>query len=108
MFLGSFPRVQALRVVRARANSSCAGFPGGYAMSSGDSISLDTSVTQEAFGVRADLAAGALDRNSIIERTGLTRSQTRYALEKLIATDRVAMHGGLGARNTTYSLAEED
>ena len=54
------------------------------------------------------LAAGALDRNSIIERTGLTRSQTRYALEKLIATDRVAMHGGLGARNTTYSLAEED
>ena len=54
------------------------------------------------------LAAGSLDRNSIIERTGLTRSQTRYALEKLIATDRVAMHGGLGARNTRYSLAEGD
>ncbi len=32
MFLGSFPRVQALRVVRARANSSCAVVPGGYAM----------------------------------------------------------------------------
>ncbi len=54
------------------------------------------------------LAAGSLDRNSITERTGLTRSQTRYALDKLIATDRVTMNGGLGARNTTYSLTEVD
>lgn len=53
------------------------------------------------------LALGPLDRTSIAERTGLTRSQTRYALEKLIAGDRVVMNGGLGARNTTYSLEEE-
>lgn len=53
------------------------------------------------------LAAGPLDRNSIMERTGLTRSQTRYALTKLIDSELVEMHGGLGARNTTYSLAGE-
>lgn len=54
------------------------------------------------------LTQGPLDRTSISERTGLTRSQTRYALEKLIADDRVLMHGGLGARNTVYTVAEDE
>lgn len=53
------------------------------------------------------LVSGPLDRTSIADRAGLTRSQTRYALEKLIARDRVVMNGGLGARNTTYSLTED-
>ena len=44
----------------------------------------------------------------ILHTSRAVNAATRYALEKLIATDRVAMHGGLGARNTTYSLAEED
>lgn len=58
--------------------------------------------------ILAVLAAGPLDRTAIAERTGLTRSQTRYALEKLLARDRVVMNGGLGARNTTYALVAAD
>lgn len=57
--------------------------------------------------ILAALAAGPLDRASIGERTGLTKAQTRYALERLIARERVIMKGGLGARNTTYALTHE-
>ncbi len=58
--------------------------------------------------ITAALRDGALDRDEIIARTGLTRSQVRYALEKLVKKGNVVMGGGWGDRNTSYTLAEED
>lgn len=52
------------------------------------------------------LATGRLDRTGIAEKTGLTRAQTRYALEKLVRSGQVVMNGKSGARNTTYSTRE--
>lgn len=57
--------------------------------------------------ILAVLSAGALDRRAIGERTGLTPAQTRYALGKLVSSGQAVMNGGLGARNTTYSLTVE-
>lgn len=54
--------------------------------------------------VLAALQRGALDRKEIINQTGLTRAQVRYALEKLVQGGHVVMLGGLGDRNTTYAL----
>jgi ATP-dependent DNA helicase RecG len=56
----------------------------------------------------AVLDSGPLDRNTIAERCGLTFAQSRYALRKLVEHGRVTMNGGLGARNTTYSIVRED
>jgi ATP-dependent DNA helicase RecG len=53
--------------------------------------------------ILACLDDGPLSRNAIAQRCGLTPSQTRYALGKLIRQGRVNMDGGWGARNTTYS-----
>ncbi|MDR1186190.1 MAG: putative DNA binding domain-containing protein [Bifidobacteriaceae bacterium] len=50
------------------------------------------------------LAGGSLNRRAIEDRCGLTPSQVRYALGKLVKQGRVRMEGGLGSRNTTYSL----
>ncbi|MDR1513431.1 MAG: hypothetical protein LBS56_08125 [Propionibacteriaceae bacterium] len=58
--------------------------------------------------ILALLAAGPLDRGSIAEQCHLTRSQVRYALDKLIKQGRVQMNGGLGARDTTYALRAPD
>jgi ATP-dependent DNA helicase RecG len=56
--------------------------------------------------VIATLSNGPLDRNAISDRAGLTTSQTRYALKKLVKSGIVIMQGGLGSRNTTYTIAE--
>lgn len=55
----------------------------------------------------AVLRQGALDRNGIVAATGLTRSQVRYALDKLVKNGRVAMIGRWGDRNTRYAIEEE-
>lgn len=57
--------------------------------------------------ILAVLSEGALDRSTISERAGLTFAQTKYALGKLTRSGRVVMNGGVGARNTTYSIQGE-
>jgi ATP-dependent DNA helicase RecG len=65
-------------------------------------------VGDAATRILAVLAAGPLDRKTIGEQCGLTPSQVRYALEKLVDRGRVAMNGGWGARNTTYAVPPQD
>lgn len=52
----------------------------------------------------AVLRQGALDRNGIIAVTGLTRSQVRYALDKLVKNGAVVMVGRWGDRSTSYMI----
>jgi ATP-dependent DNA helicase RecG len=60
--------------------------------------------TDTPSGIIAALSQGPLDKRAIAERCRLTPSQTRYALKRLIAAGEITMNGGLGARNTTYTL----
>lgn len=57
--------------------------------------------------VMSALQAGESDRSSLVSQTGLTRSQVRYALEKLIKQNKVVMRGGWGDRTTRYAIADE-
>lgn len=57
--------------------------------------------------IMVTLASGPLDRRSIAERSGLSMSQTRYALTKMTKQGQVKMIGGLGARNTVYGIATQ-
>lgn len=53
------------------------------------------------------LQAGEADRSDLVSQTGLTRSQVRYALEKLIKQNKVVMRGGWGDRTTRYAISDE-
>jgi ATP-dependent DNA helicase RecG len=54
------------------------------------------------------LPAGALSRMEIEERTGLSPSQVRYALTKLMREKRVARIGGDRGPNSAYALIDGD
>lgn len=43
-------------------------------------------------------------RQDISESTGLSANQARYALKPLVDRDLVVMHGGVGQKETTYTL----
>ncbi|MCL2788819.1 MAG: putative DNA binding domain-containing protein [Micrococcales bacterium] len=55
--------------------------------------------------ILAAIADGPLDRRAIAESCGLTMSQARHALGKLLKQGLVSMNGGHGARNTTYAIS---
>jgi len=52
------------------------------------------------------LADGAASSADLAIRTGLTRRQVKYAMDKLIDSGRVTVHGGQGRRSTVYSRCD--
>jgi len=49
------------------------------------------------------LGGGALSITALVDATGLTRRQVKYALDQLVTTGLVSVSGGQGNRFTTYT-----
>ena len=53
------------------------------------------------------LVAGPLNFAGIVDGTGLTQGQARYAVNKLIEAEAIEMVGGQGSRRTFYRVKPE-